>query len=172
MRALLDANVLYPTVMREVLLGAAGEGLLTPLWSARLLEEWRRAALRRGEDATGEIAAARAIHPGAMVEPAPLDVVLPDPDDVHVLSAAVAGRADVLVTMNLRDFPTRVLSAQGVVRRDPDGLMVELLHEAPDAVRGVCAAVLARARAMDDAGWTMRGLMKKARLPRLGKALG
>ena len=170
MRALLDANVLYPTVMREVLLGAASEGLLEPLWSPRLLEEWRRAALRRGEDASGEIAAVRARWPDASVEPASLEVWLPDPDDVHVLGAAVAGRADVLVTLNLKDFPTRVLSAHGVVRRDPDGLLVEMLGEG-DAVARVCEGMLARARAMDDAGWTMRGLLKKGRLPRLGKAL-
>ncbi|MGR3540384.1 MAG: RSP_2648 family PIN domain-containing protein [Hasllibacter sp.] len=171
MRALLDANVLYPTVMREVLLGAAREGLMAPLWSPRILEEWRRAALRRGEDAGAEIALAEAAFPEASVAPAPLEVWLPDPDDVHVLGAAVAGRADVLVTLNLKDFPTRVVSAHGVVRRDPDGLLVEMAGEGEDVAR-VCEAVLARARAMDDAGWTMRGLLKKARLPRLGRALG
>ena len=169
MRAVLDACVLYPTVMREVLIGCAH--LYEPLWSPRILEEWRRAALRRGEDAGAEIALAEAAFPEASVEPAPLEVWLPDPDDVHVLGAAVAGRADVLVTLNLKDFPTRVVSAHGVVRRDPDGLLVEMAGEG-GAVARVCEGVLARARAMDDDGWTMRALLKKARLPRLGKALG
>jgi hypothetical protein len=46
MRVLIDACVLYPTVMREVLIGVAAKGLFTPLWSARILEEWARAAAR------------------------------------------------------------------------------------------------------------------------------
>ena len=48
MKALLDTNVLYPTVMREVLLGVAATGAFTPLWSARILEEWARAARKLG----------------------------------------------------------------------------------------------------------------------------
>ena len=43
MKALLDACVLYPTVLREILTGVAGQGLYTPLWSDRILEEWARA---------------------------------------------------------------------------------------------------------------------------------
>ena len=62
MRVLLDANVLYPTVMREVLLGCARAGLFEPLWSARILEEWARAAARLGPEgeavARAEVAAA------------------------------------------------------------------------------------------------------------------
>ncbi|MBL3553988.1 PIN domain-containing protein, partial [Rhodovulum sulfidophilum] len=44
MKVLLDACVLYPTVLREILLGVARRGGFTPLWSARILEEWARAA--------------------------------------------------------------------------------------------------------------------------------
>ncbi|MEN8935202.1 MAG: PIN domain-containing protein, partial [Planktotalea arctica] len=42
MKLLLDTCVLYPTVMREMLIGAARAGAFEPLWSARILEEWRR----------------------------------------------------------------------------------------------------------------------------------
>ena len=51
-RILLDACVLYPTVMREMLIGVAGKGAFTPLWSPRILEEWARAARKIGP--TGE----------------------------------------------------------------------------------------------------------------------
>ena len=174
MRACLDACVLYPTVMRAVLIGAARAGLCEPIWSPRILEEWRRAALRHGEDPAlvgGEIAAVRAAFPRAEVTCGTLDAVLPDPDDVHVLAAAVAGGCDVLVTANIRDFPTRVLAAHGVVRRDPDGLATEWLAEAPDAMGGVARDVLAAARNLPGGPWTARSLMRRARMPRLGKAL-
>lgn len=135
MRVLLDACVLYPTVLREILLGCAERGLLEPLWSARILEEWRRASARNGEaDAARagvEIALLRARWPAAEVPPdtaleATLD--LPDPSDRHVLAAAVTGAAEVLLTLNLRDFPHRALARHGVLRRDPEGLLAEL-HE-------------------------------------------
>ena len=174
MRACLDACVLYPTVMREVLVGAARAGLVAPVWSPRILEEWRRAAMRRGEDPVlvgGEIATLRATFPEAEVEPGPLDAVLPDPDDVHVLAASVTGRCDVLVTANLKDFPTRVLSAHGIVRRDPDGLAAEWLAEAPDTMAEVAAGILAAARSLPGGPWTARSLMRKARMPRFAKAL-
>ena len=51
MRAVLDACVLYPTVLREILADAAGAGLYMPVWSARILDEWRHAAARQGLDA-------------------------------------------------------------------------------------------------------------------------
>ena len=60
MKVLLDACVIYPTVMREMLLGVAAQGAFTPLWSARILEEWARAARKIGPggeaQARGEIA--------------------------------------------------------------------------------------------------------------------
>ncbi len=56
-RVLIDANVLFPSVLREVVLGAAAAGGLAPLWSARILEEWARATRRLPE---GAEAAARA----------------------------------------------------------------------------------------------------------------
>lgn len=178
-RVLIDACVLYPTVMREVVLGAAGTGLFTPLWSARILEEWRRAAARHGEGqggegqgvvAEGEIALLRARWPDAEVTApsgAEEALHLPDPDDRHVLAAAIEGGADVLLTLNLRDFPTRTLGAHGVLRRDPDGM----LAEAAATVAPVVEAVRAEAERLSGAPWERRALLKKARLPRLAKAL-
>ena len=178
MRVLIDACVLYPTVMREVLIGVAAKGLFTPLWSARILEEWARAAARLGEGqdavARGEIALLRARWPDAEVDySADLEASLhlPDPNDSHVLAAAIAGKADVLLTMNLKDFPTRVVSANGVVRRDPDGMLREMFGEEPDVVGEVAENVRQVAEHLSGEKQDMRKLMKKARLPRLGKAL-
>ncbi len=175
MKVLIDACVLYPTVLREVVIGVAATGYFTPLWSARILEEWARAAARIGQEeiARGEIAALRAAWPGAEVEVSEATMArlwLPDPDDVHVLAAAVDGGADTLLTLNLKDFPARVLSAESVLRRDPDGFLLEALSERPEAVRDVVACVLAKARAVGIEG-EIRPLLKRARLPRFAKAV-
>lgn len=178
MKLLLDACVLYPTVMREVLLGAARAGLYTPLWSDRILEEWTRAAARNDPlqevQARSEATMLSVAWPRARVEaPASLTarLWLPDPADIHVLAAAIAGHADGIVTMNAKDFPRNILAEEGLTRADPDTLLLGFFEAQPEAMRQVADAVLAEARRLSDDGWTMRGLMKKARLPRLGKAL-
>lgn len=178
MRVLIDACVLYPTVMREVLLGVAARGLFTPLWSARILEEWARATAKLGDGyedmARGEIALLKARWPNAETaysQDLEAGLHLPDPNDTHVLAAAIAGKADVLLTMNLKDFPTRTVSAHGVVRRDPDGMLREMFEENPQAVRQVAENVRRVAERLSGEAQDMRKLMKKARLPRLAKAL-
>lgn len=178
MRLLLDACVLYPTVMREVLLGAAAEGLFAPLWSARILEEWARAAARLGPQgeavARGEIASLRAAFPGAEVrvpEGAERRLWLPDPDDVHVLAAAVAASADGIVTLNARDFPRGVLAEEGLWRVDPDSLLQGFAEARPAAMARVAQRSAAEAARLSGQEWTVRALLRKARLTRLSKAL-
>lgn len=178
MRVLIDACVLYPTVMREVVLGVAGAGLFEPRWSPRLLEEWARAARKIGPEgetiARGEIATVTARFPRALVAvPQGLErrLWLPDADDVHVLAAAVGSSCDAILTVNAKDFPRNALAEEGLTRLDPDGYMIDLARTAPETVRAVCEAVLDEARRLSGAPWEMRKLMRKARLPRLGKLL-
>ena len=177
-RILIDACVLYPTVMREVVLGAAKAGLFEPIWSARILEEWARAAIKLGPtgeaQARGEIALLSAAWPGALRPAAPQVAArlwLPDEDDIHVLAVAVDAGADMIMTLNAKDFPRGTLAEEGVQRIDPDGYLVTLWQAAPDAIEAVARDVLAQARALSGQDWEMRALMKKARLPRLGKAV-
>ena len=178
MKVLLDACVLFPTVMREMLLGVAETGAYQPLWSARLLEEWALAARKIGPEgetlARGEIALVSARFPRACLPPAPgleARLWLPDPDDVHVLASAVAGHADLILTLNARDFPRGVLAEEGLARTDPDGFLHGLWQARPDQVAPVAARVLAEAERLSGRDWSMRELMRKARLPRLAKAL-
>ncbi|MEO0916946.1 MAG: PIN domain-containing protein [Pseudomonadota bacterium] len=178
MRVLLDACVLYPTVLRELVIGLASTGYFTPLWSDRILEEWRRAAVRQsdrdGVIAEGEIATLKAQFPHAIVatqSDTEDRLYLPDPDDVHVLAAAIDGKAEALMTLNLKDFPTNALAAEGIVRRDPDGFLFEAFHEDQAAMRSMAEATLDRAGRYGVDVSNPRALLKKARLPRLGKAL-
>lgn len=178
MKALLDTCVLFPTVMREVLLGVARAGLYTPLWSERILEEWARAARKIGPtgepQARGEIALLRAAWPGACVTWKPSleqRLWLPDPADVHVLAAAISGSADVIITLNASDFPRGTLAEEGLDRIDPDAFLMGFWQADPETVTIVCDGVLDTARRLSGDDWAMRPLLKKARLPRLAKAL-
>ncbi len=178
MRVLLDACVLFPTVMREVLLGVAAKGVFTPLWSDRILEEWARAVAaklpERAEAARVEIALLRAKWPdaGVNVDVSITDSIhLPDPNDAHVLAAAICGNAETLVTLNLSDFPTRTLSGHDIIRRDPDGLLLEFFQENPELVLDTAETVRQKAEEFSGEPEEIRRLMKKVRLPRLGKAL-
>jgi len=170
MRVLLDACVIYPSVMREVLLGAAKQGQFTPLWSSRILEEWRHSAQRNGVGpmANIEIALVRAGWPQAEIAPdAALEarLVLPDRHDRHVLAAAISGKAEVLLTRNLKDFPTKVLPRHNILLREPDGFLLEM---AP-ALEGVVNEVHRKAESMAGKPLNRRNLLKKAGMPRLGK---
>jgi len=177
-RVLIDACVLYPTVMREVLLGCAAAGLFQARWSPRILEEWARAAAKLGPQAEvfarGEVATLRRLFPdAAVIYDTGLEqrYWLPDAADIHVLTAAVAGSCDAILTMNAKDFPRNMLADEGLLRLDPDGFALQLLETEPEIVTPIAQGVLAEARRLSDLDWTMRRLMKKARLPRFAKAL-
>lgn len=177
-RVVLDACVIYPTVMREMLLGAAGQGFFAPRWSERITEEWVRAAAKLGPEgeplARGDAALLDARWPEAAIRyPPELEarLWLPDPADVHVVAAAIAGSCDGIVTVNAKDFPRNILAEEGLFCADPDAFLLGFWKADPVRMGQVGQAVLARARQMSGADWTIRDLMKKARLPRLGKAM-
>lgn len=178
MRAVLDACVLYPTVLREILLGVAARGLYEPQWSDRILREWVLATAKLGPVAQamaeGDAALARAAFPRAAVREQPnieARLSLPDANDVHVLAVAIAGHADAIVTFNAMDFPRPVLAEEGIERRDPDGFLWELWSRSPAEVGAVVAAVHARAQEMAGKPIALRAFLKKAQLWRLGKAI-
>ncbi|WP_439123756.1 RSP_2648 family PIN domain-containing protein [Marivita sp.] len=178
MKVLLDTCVLYPTVMREVLLGVADQDLFEPLWSERILGEWSRAAAKLGPQgqvqADAEIAMVSTHWPKAKValKPSLMDRLwLPDANDVHVLAAAIAGHADVILTVNAKDFPRNILAEEGLSRADPDAFLVGLYASSPEMVTKAVSRVHDEASRLSDRPWDLRKLMKKARLPRLGKAL-
>lgn len=176
MRAVLDACVLYPTILREILGDVAAAGLFAPLWSRRILDEWRHAAEGHGLPAGPEIALIEARFPAALVAPDPaaeaaaLGFDLPDPADRHVLATALAARAGLVVTANLRDFPPRAMAAAGLRAVHPDAFLHGLFLDHPDPVLAAIGAAEGRAAA---AGGRLdrRDLLRRARLPRLAKAL-
>lgn len=174
-RVFLDACVLFPGLVRDLALGAARAELIRPCWSPRVLEEWRIAGARLGagpgEDMVmAAIAAMQLKWPEALVIPDPemeAAIQLPDPADAHVLAGARAARAKTLLTFNTRDFPARPLAAEGLAVRHPDGFFWELLSREPERFGAVVASTVA---ACDTQGLGPRKVLRKAQLPRLGKA--
>ena len=73
--------------------------------------------------------------------------------------------------MNAKDFPKNILGDEALLRWDPDGFALLLLQADPGQMTAVAQGVLQEANRLSEAPWTMRALMKKARMPRLGKAL-
>ena len=176
-RWLLDANVLFPSVLREILMGVAARDGFVPLWSARILAEWQLAAAKRdaetAQTAARAIAELRAAWPDAEL-PTPVAEAppLPDPADTHVLAAAIAGDADAILTQNLRDFPARALAPVGLTARAPDDALMELWLAAPAPSEASVAETVRRTEALSGRAQPVRALLRRARLPRLGKALG
>ncbi|RMG83059.1 MAG: PIN domain-containing protein, partial [Chloroflexi bacterium] len=125
--ALLDANVLYPAPIRDILLQLAVEDVFWGRWTADIHEEWieallrnephrERMALERTRDLMNQ-ATRDALITGyeALIN----CLELPDPNDRHVLAAAIVGRCDVIVTQNLQDFPTEIVSLFGIEVQHP-----------------------------------------------------
>lgn len=175
MRAVLDANVLFPTILREILTDLAGAGLYTALWSDRILEEWRRAAARLGADqeavAGAEIALLRLRFAQSEITAAPrLDIDLPDPADRHVVETALAGGAAQIVTANLRDFPQHLMAPRGLRAIHPDAFLLALHDVAPGQVAAIAQAARDKAARMGG-DMTLAEMLKRSRLPRLAKRL-
>lgn len=177
MKAVLDANVLFPTILREILIGAAGAGLYQPLWSERILTEWRHAAARLGPEqdqiAGAEIALLSHGFPDASMPDdgvQAIDLNLPDPADRHVIEAALAGQADQIVTANLRDFPRGVMMNLGLRAIHPDAFLLMLHVEHPGNIRQSIQAIRDKAAKMGG-DMTVAEMLKRSRLPRLAKAI-
>ena len=175
MKIVLDACVIYPTVMREVLIGCAARGLFTPVWSDRIIEEWLRAVEKLGPDARGIAAAEAAVmqdqFPTAVCNPVEqTGILLPDANDVHVVACAIEAQADGLMTANTRDFPLRVLRAYGLGRLHPDEFLTGAA-KAGSVVQEAVSDVVATAERISGRPQETRGLLKRAGMPRLGKLL-
>ena len=151
--ALLDADVLYPAGLRDLLLRLADRYLYAPLWSVDIHAEWMRSLLIDRPDLVANmLERTRAVmdghFPDAVVtgyEALSLGLDLPDPGDRHVLAAAIRGRADVIVTRNLRDFPADRLAPHALAAQHPDAFVADLFEADPEAV---LAAVLGHRTAL------------------------
>jgi hypothetical protein len=137
-----DANVLYPSGLRNFLMHLALTGIFRAHWSAEVHDEWIRNLLKNRPDLSPD-KLERTRHlmdkalPGALVtgyEHLIDSIELPDRDDRHVVAAAIRGGASVIVTRNLADFPGQALRNFGIEAQHPDDFVLALLETFPDLV--------------------------------------
>jgi predicted nucleic acid-binding protein len=123
-----DASVLYPSALRDLLLRIAQSGLAQAKWTEHILDEMFAALARHRPDLEpAKLARTRGLMGTAVrdwkvtgYEPLIDSLKLPDPDDRHVLAAAIRARAQVIVTANLRHFPAEELRAWDIDPKSPD----------------------------------------------------
>jgi hypothetical protein len=126
--ALLDANVLYPAPVRDLLLQLAVTDLYKAKWSVDIHREWienllaneptrDRTTLERTRDLMDASTRDCLVTGYESLIPA---LELPDPSDRHVLAAAIVGRCDAIVTANIKDFPEPIMNKFGIDRKHPD----------------------------------------------------
>jgi predicted nucleic acid-binding protein len=140
--AVFDANVLYPAPLRDLLIRLARAGLVGARWTNRIHDEWMRSVLKNRPDLSpANLQRTRelmdAAVPGAIVEDFEDRIPtlqLPDPDDRHVLAAAIETKANVIVTFNLADFPTEIVEKHGIQIKHPDDFVLDLIARDAAAV--------------------------------------
>jgi predicted nucleic acid-binding protein len=127
---ILDACVLYPAQLRDLLLSMAAADLFRVRWTERIHDEWIRNVVKNG-GSPEKLKRTRQIMndavPDCLVtgyEHLIGGLDLPDPDDQHVLAAAIAGKVDAIVTTNLKHFPARALARYSLEALHPDDFVM------------------------------------------------
>lgn len=177
--AFIDANVFYGARLRSLVLFVAQTKLFRARWSERIHDEWVWNLLENRPDLQpADLAATRAAMnasiPDCVVEgyePLIKSIDLPDPDDRHVLAAAIVAHASVIVTFNEKDFPREILDVFQLHTKHPDEFLQDVFHLSPeqfvDAVRGDFSHYVAPPLAYKD----YLASLAKAGVPQLAKEL-
>lgn len=151
--AVYDANVLYPAPLRDLLMRLALTDMFRARWTDDIHDEWIRNVLESRPDLTREQLERTRGLMNANVRDCVVEgyqslipgLELPDPDDRHVLAAAIRANASVIVTFNLKDFPAEQVGQYGVETQHPDEFIAHLidLNQAK-----VCAAAEEQRRSL------------------------
>ncbi|MEM9477027.1 MAG: PIN domain-containing protein [Pseudomonadota bacterium] len=132
----LDTNVLYGALHRNVILSLAAGGLLRPRWSQRTLSELSlRLADRIGEEQSEKQVARiqEAFPEGSILVSTSVEssLELPDADDKHVLAAAIQAKAAQIATDNVKDFPPANVAPHDIEVVTADHLIAHTVALAP-----------------------------------------
>lgn len=152
--AILDACVLYPAPLRDLLLSLAQSGLYHARWTNQIQGEWVRNLLINRPDLKAEDLARTCQAMNASVLDCLIEnyemvadtLKLPDPGDHHVFAAAIIGHADAIVTFNLKDFPAETLSVYNIEAQHPDDFIANQLDLRQLDALGAIKAMRARLR--------------------------
>jgi hypothetical protein len=137
--AVFDACILYPFHLRNIVVQAAVDGLVEARWTDEIHDEWiRNLTTATPALSLGRLQATKRLMNQALPR-ATIDeyrdyipaVSLPDPDDRHVVAAAIAAGASLILTWNLHDFPLTELKKFGLRRENPNSFLAHLYDNIP-----------------------------------------
>ena len=140
--AILDANVLFSASLRDLLMNLTVTKAVSTHWTDDIHDEWtesllkKRPGLKRESLQRTRQAMNSAVSSGLVsgYHDRIKDLNLPDPNDRHVLAAAIQIGASCIVTNNLKDFPQAVLSRYAIEALSPDEFVFRLTQERPNEV--------------------------------------
>ena len=140
----LDACVLFPASLRDTLLRAANARLYRLQLTEEILEEVRRNLANKGlpkANAQRIYDTIRHQFSEAFITSyQPFISAMPiNEKDRHVLAAAVASRAQVIVTQNLKDFPQALLAPFEIEAQSSDDFLTHLYELEPIAMLHIIA---------------------------------
>lgn len=148
-----DACVLYPAPIRDLLMEIAISDLVAAKWTEAIHDEWTRNLVANRPELQDRVHRIRelmnAAIPDAVVENYERLIPcleLPDPDDRHVLAAAIKSGAQIIVTSNLKDFPDEILEPYGIEALHPDEFVDHQLGLSDAVVVGCAKRIRARLR--------------------------
>ena len=152
--ALLDANVLYPAGLRDLLMQLAVNGAFRARWTHQIHDEWIRNVIADRPDLEPERVRRVAMLMDSSLTDAHIagyealtdTLELPDPNDRHVLAAAITGGVGVIVTNNSKDFPASILEPHDIVAMTADAFVLGLLEEDSETVLEAVRTVQTRLR--------------------------
>jgi predicted nucleic acid-binding protein len=152
--AVLDACVLCPAPLRDLLLSLAAGELFRARWTSLIQDEWVRNLAANRTDLQIDMLERAVAMMNTAIEDCSIEdfayliasLVLPDPDDRHVLAAAIAGHADAIVTFNLKDFPGAVANTYGIEIVHPDDFLTAQYDLNPVQVLSVVKKLRSRLR--------------------------
>lgn len=140
-----DANVLYSIVMTDLIISLGSAELFHPRWTSQIHDEWMRNLLADRPDLDPSKVERRRRQMDQAIDDCLIEgyqhlipnLTLPDEGDCHVLAAAIHGKAQVILTYNLRHFPKKTLTQFGIAAEHPDKFLTALVDSSEDAVKEV-----------------------------------
>jgi predicted nucleic acid-binding protein len=140
-----DACVFYPAPLRDLLIRLAQTRRFRARWTKQIHAEWTRNLLANRTDLTVQqldwtVTQINNAVPDCLItgyEHIIGQLNLPDPNDRHVLAAAIRADAAAIVTLNLKDFPEEVLGELGIFAIHPDDFILDLADLEPQVLERV-----------------------------------
>jgi hypothetical protein len=167
-------------VVTDSLLSLAAAKLFAAKWTIRIETEWIASLERDRPDLHGKLATRRDCMreavpdweiPFSAAERLIPCLTLPDPNDVHVLAAAIAGHAHCIVTSNVRDFPPEIVTPYGIEVIDPDVFIINQLDLNQIIALGAFKKMRARRKKPESTPEEFAELIERAGLPGTGQRL-